>query len=658
MEHGYLNEILILFAVAVAVVGTCLHFKLPPILGYLAIGVMLGPYGFAIVADTEHTRALAEFGVVFLLFTIGLEFSLSHLMHIRGAVLGLGGAQVIGTTVLVTIVASYLGLNLEAALVLGGIVAMSSTALVIKQMTDQVELHTRHGRNAVGILLFQDLMVIPFLILVSTPAVVNGDGAIYTVLIAFAQGALALVLIFVLGRWVLRPMFHLVARYRSMELFTLAALMIALGAAWITHQLGLSLALGAFVAGMMLGETEFRHQIEAEIRPFRDILLGLFFITIGMLFNIQLLPEIWPWVLLTLAALIVFKMLFITLLCRIAQWDLAVSLRTGLVLAHGGEFGFAILTLALAGGMIPDEYGQVVLAALLISMGLAPLIIRYNGRLVTRLMPQRAGESRQTIKARVENTAQGLENHIILSGYGRIGQNIAHMLKEEGFEYVALELDPVLVQNAVKAKEPVSYGDSTSLELLHAAGLGRAAALVVSVEDPATALKILKQVRSANADIPVLVRTSDETHMQELMEAGASEVVPEALEASLMMASNLLFMLKVPPSRVIHKIRDVRNQRYETFRHLFPGGEISSTPWVDNEAHMRAIELNKSSWASNHKVGELSLEQYDVTLLALLHEGQRISRPDADMQLCVSDTLILSGSPSALEQAEKSLISG
>jgi len=657
MEHGYLNEILILFAVAVAVVGSCLHFKLPPILGYLAIGVMVGPFGFAIVADTEHTRALAEFGVVFLLFTIGLEFSLSHLIHIRGAVLGLGGAQVIGTTAVVTIVAGYLNLSLEAALVMGGIVAMSSTALVIKQMTDQVELHTRHGRNAVGILLFQDLMVIPFLILVSTPAVINGDGAIYTVLIAFGQGALALVLIFVLGRWVLRPMFHLVARYKSMELFTLTALMITLGAAWITHQLGLSLALGAFVAGMMLGETEFRHQIEAEIRPFRDILLGLFFITIGMLFNVWLLPDIWQWVLLTLAGLIVFKMLFITLLCRIAKWDLAVSLRTGLVLAHGGEFGFAILTLALAGGMIPDDYGQVVLAALLISMGLAPLIIRYNGRLVARLMPQKASESKQTIKARVEGTAHGLENHIILSGYGRIGQNIAQMLKEEGFEYVALELDPVLVQNAVKAKEPVSYGDATSLELLHAAGLERAAALVVSVEDPATALKILKQVRSANADIPVLVRTSDETHMQELMQAGASEVVPEALEASLMMASNLLFMLKVPPSRVLHKIRDVRNQRYETFRHLFPGGEVSTTAWVDDEAHMRAIELNKSSWASNHTVGELDLGQYDVKLLALLHEGKRISRPDANMQLCVSDTLILSGSPSALEQAEKSLIS-
>lgn len=657
MENGYLNEILILFAVAVAIVGTCLHIKLPPILGYLAIGVMVGPYGFGFVSDTEHTRAFAEFGVVFLLFTIGLEFSLSHLIHIRGAVLGLGGAQVIGTTLIVAIVANYLGMSAEAALVMGGIVAMSSTALVIKQMTDQVELHSRHGRNAVGILLFQDLMVIPFLILVSTPAMMNNDGAMLTVLIAFGEGLIALLIIFVLGRWVLRPLFHLVARYKSMELFTLTALLITLGAAWITHQLGLSLALGAFVAGMMLGETEFRHQIEAEIRPFRDILLGLFFITVGMLLNISLLPEIWEWVLLTLAALIVFKMLFITLLCRIAKWDLAVSLRTGLVLAHGGEFGFAILTLALDGALIPQEYGQVVLAALLISMGLAPLIIRYNGHLVAKLTPSKMSETKQTIKERVADTAQDLENHVILCGYGRIGQNIAQMLKDEDIPYMAMELDPVLVQNAVRAQEPVTYGDSANLELLHAAGIERAAALVISVEDYATAMKILKQVRQISNDVPVLVRTIDDSHLQELMEAGATEVVPQTLEASLMMASSLLAMLQVPPSRIIHKIREVRKTRYDTFRRLFPGEEVSSSGWVDSDEHMRAIELTDATWATNHRVGELRLDKFGVKLVALLHEGKRISRPDDGLVLCTTDTLILSGTPSALEQAEKSLIS-
>lgn len=656
MDHGYLNEILILFSVAVAAVAACLHLRLPPILGYLLIGVLIGPYGLAFVTDTEHTRALAEFGVVFLLFTIGLEFSLSQLVHMKGAVLGLGGAQVLGTTAIVTLLAQRFGLELESALVLGGIVAMSSTALVIKQMTDQVELHSRHGRNAVGILLFQDLMVIPFLILVSPPSVARDTSAGITVLVAVAQGLAALALIFILGRWVLRPLFHLVAKYRSMELFTLTALMISLGAAWLTNQLGLSLALGAFVAGMMLGETEFRHQIEAEIRPFRDILLGLFFITVGMLFNIQLLPDIWLSVLLTLTALILFKGLFITVLCRIAGWDAAVSLRTGLILAHGGEFGFAILTLALEGKIIDNGYGQVVLAALLISMALAPLVIRYNGRLIRWLTPKTASLSKQKVQEQVEDLAQDLKHHIILCGYGRVGQNIAHLLKEEGFNYIAMELDPVLVQNAVLAKEPVSYGDAANLELLQAAGIERAAALVVSVNDPSTALKILKQVRRAEVDIPVLVRTSDDSHMQELLDAGASEVVPETLEASLMLSSYLLFMLKVPASRIVHKIRDVRAARYETFRRLFPGGGVLESDWLDSEEQLRAVELTDTSWASGHKVGELELERYGVTLVALLHEGRRISRPDADMSLCASDTLILSGVPSALDQAEKGVV--
>lgn len=654
MHHGALNEILILFMVAVGVVAACLRLKLPPILGYLAIGVLMGPYGLGFVDDTEDIRAIAEFGVVFLLFTIGLEFSLPQLMRMKGAVLGLGGAQVILTTSAVAGVAMYLGMDFEAALVLGGIIAMSSTALVIKQLTDQVELHSRHGRNTVGILLFQDVMVIPFLILVSGGGHEEAQGT--EVLLAFAKGALALMLILGLGRWVLRPLFHFVARFRSMELFTITALMITLGAASITANLGLSLALGAFVAGMMLGETEFRHQIEAEIRPFRDILLGLFFITVGMLFNIDVIPLYWEWVLLTLAGLLAFKLMLITVLCRVAGWNVAVSLRTGLVLAHGGEFGFAILTLALENQMFPGDYGQVILAALLISMGLAPIAIRFNGLVAALVTPKATTQSRETIQTKVEETAHDLSGHVIICGYGRIGQNIARMLHEEGFDYIAMELDPVLVQNAVKAQEPVTYGDSANMELLQAAGLERAAALVLSVDDPHTAVKVLNNIKQAGVDIPTLVRTADDTHLQELTDAGATEVVPETLEASLMLSSHLLMMLKVSPSRVIHKIRDVRKGRYETFRQLYPGEEVASSAWVDSEEQLRAVELTTESWAAKHLVGELNLEKYNVKLVALLHEGHRISKPDQAMHLCPSDTLIMSGTPSALDLAEESLI--
>ena len=317
MEYSYINEILVLLTVSLTVVVLFLRLNLPPILGYLVVGVLVGPYGFAWIDDTEHTRALAEFGVVFLLFTIGLEFSLPQLIRMKRIVLGLGGLQVFLTTAITAAVALYLGLPMEGALVLGGIIAMSSTALVIRQLTDQVELHTRHGRNAVGILLFQDVMVIPFLILVSRPAGAVDGMSFAVVLAALAKGLVALLVILALGRWGLRPLFRGIARFRSTELFTLTVLLVTLGAASITHEMGLSFALGAFLAGMMLSETEFRHEVEAEIRPFRDLLLGLFFITIGMLLNVRLLPEIWLPVLLLLFVLITFKLLLIAVLCRV-----------------------------------------------------------------------------------------------------------------------------------------------------------------------------------------------------------------------------------------------------------------------------------------------------------------------------------------------------
>jgi len=367
------------------------------------------------------------------------------------------------------------------------------------------------------------------------------------------------------------------------------------------------------------------------------------------------LPLYWQWVLLTLAALLGFKLILIAVLCRVAGWDFSVAMRTGLVLAHGGEFGFAILTLAISKQMFEPSYGQVILAALLISMGLAPLLIRFNGRLAALVTPVANIESRQSLQDKVEETAHDLSGHVIICGYGRIGQNIARMLREEGFEYIAMELDPVLVQNAVKAQEPVTYGDSANMELLKAAGVERAAAVVLSVDDPHTTVKILNNIRQAGIEIPTLVRTNDDTHLQSLIEAGATEVVPETLEASLMLSSHLLMMLKVPPSRVIHKIRDVRKDRYETFRQLYPGEEIASTPWVDSEEQLRAVELSEESWAAKHLVGELNLDKYGVKLVALLHEGRRISKPDDEMELCASDTLILSGIPSALDLAEEGL---
>jgi len=656
MDYEYLNDILILFAAAVAVVVACLHLRLPPILGYLSVGVLMGPYGLAWIADTEHARAFAEFGVVFLLFTIGLEFSLPLLIRMKSTVLGLGAAQVLLTTMITAVIALYLGFPIESALVLGGVVAMSSTALVVRQLTDQIELHSHHGRNAVGILLFQDVMVIPFLILAATPLGAMNKMPVLAVAIALGEGVIALAIILALGRWVLSPLFRAIAGYRSSELFMLTALLVAMGAAWITHQMGLSLALGAFVAGMMLGETEFRHQVEAEIRPFRDLLLGLFFITIGMLLNIQLLPELWLQVLLLLILLLGFKLILIGGLCRLAGWDNAVSMRTALVLAHGGEFGFAILAPILSGDTWPGESSQVVLAALLISMGIAPLLIRANGSLTSKLLsPSSMEKSRKETMLGVADTAHGLSHHVIICGYGRVGQNVAQLLEFEGISYVALDLNPILVQNAIEAKEPVNYGDAANTHLLEAAGLSRAAALVVSLREVDTALKILHHVRQVDADIPILVRTADETHLGELQEAGATEVIPETLEASLMLSSHLLLALKIPMALVLSRIRQIRRERYTLLKQIYPGEELFTAPGGRIE-RLRAIELPADSWAANRLIGELELEKIGVTLTAIQQQDQRIPNPAQDKQLLAGDTLILFGTPEALEQAEDILL--
>jgi len=545
MEYTYLNDIVIMLAATVLAVVLFLRMKLPPILAYLVVGVAVGPFGFGLINDVEHISIFAEFGVVFLLFSIGLEFSVPLLMRMKAVVLGLGSAQVWLTAAITAAVAYIIGLTAESALVLGGIIAMSSTALVTKQLADQVELHTRHGRNSVGILLFQDLMVVPFLILVTNLTGAASQISFLTVLIALAEAALALLFIFAFGRWVLRPLFREVAGFHSAELFTLTVLLIVLCSAWLTYSIGLSFVLGAFLAGVMLSETEFRHQVDAEVRPFRDLLLGLFFITIGMMLDISVLPSIWLQVLTLLLVLILFKCVIVALFCRLGGWNNAVSVRTGLVLAHGGEFGFAILVMAMAGGILDANVGQTVLAAMLFSMVLAPMMIRYNGKIAALLLPQSIQQSRKEISDRIIAVSSDLDHHVIVCGYGRIGRHSIELLTEHHIPCMAIELNPQQVQRGMSAKHPVSYGDAASLALLRACGLKRASALVISTIDFNTAMKIIAGVRSVDNKLPIIVRTRKEMHLYQLYQAGATEVVADTFGSDQMITTEMLRRLGV-----------------------------------------------------------------------------------------------------------------
>ena len=540
MTYSYLNEALMILLATVFVVVVFLRIGLPPVIGYLVAGLLVGPYGFALIHDIEHIKTFAEFGVVFLLFTIGLEFSISLLIRMKGLVLGLGGAQVLVTTAVTMALAYYAGLSVESALVLGGVVAMSSTALVTKQLVDQVELHTRHGRNSLGILLFQDMMVVPFLILVAQMSGATIELTPVAVMIIFAEGLLVLGSIFVIGRWVLRPLFHEVARFHSAEVFTLTVLLVVLCSSWLTHQIGLTFALGAFLAGVMLSETEFRHQVESEIRPFRDVLLGLFFITVGMMLDISILPDVWGRVLLLLIGLMLFKLLLIIGLCRLSGYNGAVAMRTGLILAHGGEFGFAILILAMDGGILETPEGQVVLAVMLFSMALAPVVIRHNGRLTARLLPAQVARSRGEIKSHILHATQGLDHHVIICGFGRVGEHTVNMLVNEQIPCMAIELDQQLVREGAASGQPVSYGDAASLELLHACGLARASALVISTIDFHTSMKILSRVRAIYPQLPIMVRTRKEIHLYQFYQAGATEVVADTFGSDQMITSEMI----------------------------------------------------------------------------------------------------------------------
>lgn len=657
MDYRILEEILVLLLVAVVAVSIFHRLRLPPVLAYFSVGVLVGPYGGGLISDSEDIHLLAEFGVVFLLFTVGLEFSLSQLAAMRREVLGLGGAQVLVTTLLAAMAAWLLGVSPGGAMVAGGVIALSSTAIVVKQLTERVELSSRHGRLAVGVLLFQDLTVVPFLIII--PALAAGSGASLPLELgwAFGKGVAVVLVMVAIGHWLLRPLFHEIAASRSAELFTLTALLFTLAAAWFTNVAGLSLALGAFLAGMMLGETEFRHQVESDIRPFRDVLLGLFFITVGMLLDIRALPALLPQVLLLSAAMVLFKAVIIIALGRLMGISLGVVMRTGVVLAQGGEFGFVLISLAFGNGVLDAHTTQVLLAAVIISMALSPLLIHYNGVIAKRLCGDAYLGQRAHFVREVVAQAQPLQDHTIICGYGRIGQNIARFLDQEQLPYLALDLDPVRVRDARAAGEQVNYGDATRGEILHAAGLEKARVLVVTFADIHGALKILPLVRRLRPDIPLLVRARDDAHLERLLAAGATEVIPETFEASVMIASHLLYLLGVSVTRIVRRVQDVHEQRFQMLREVFHGQEAGDSHGkAGSGGQLETLIVGQGASAVGHQLGEYDLRQLGVTVTAVRRGGIRGERPAANLVLQVGDILVLYGPPDGLKAARRLLL--
>jgi len=657
-------EITLLYLLA-AVLGvvTCRFFQLPPMLGYLAVGVAVGPNAMALSQNADGVRHLGEFGVVFLMFVIGLEFNLPKLRAMRQHVFGLGLLQV-AVTILVATLAT-LGLAAlapamwdmpwQAALALSCALAMSSTAIVVKLMVERLERESEHGKRVMGVLLFQDLAVVPLLVLI--PALgASGEDLGGALVIAAIKATLLITVLLVGGQHVMRRWLTLVARRKSEELFVLNLLFITLGLAWLTELAGLSLALGAFIAGMLISETEFKHQVETDIRPFHDVLLGLFFISIGMLLDWRLVLERWPLVLLLLILPTLFKAALVTALSKALGASSGVSLRTGLYLAQAGEFGFVLLTLAQNNSLVPPALLNPILASMVLSMLATPFIVMYSNRIVMKLVSSEWLQQSLQMTS-IARKSIGANRHVIICGYGRCGQNLAKMLEREGIPYMALDLDPDRVRQAAAAGDSVVFGDAARLQALIASGLARASAVVITYLDVAGALKVLSHTRAHAPQVPVIVRTQDDLSLEVLQAAGATEVVPETIEGSLMLASHALALVGVPMRRVIRIVQDQRDARYNLLRGFFRGTDDDSVDELQYE-RLATFTLPLGAKAAGRTLDFFALHALEVQVVSLRHSNGKTGSVHGDAVLEAGDTLVLSGKAEALAVAEQKLLKG
>jgi monovalent cation:H+ antiporter-2, CPA2 family len=540
-----LQAVLILLLAAIIAVPLAQRIKVSPVLGYLGAGLIVGPFGFAFIEHTEQAERLSEFGVVFLLFTIGLDMPLSRLQTMWRYIFGLGFAQVLATSVAIALAGYALGLPAPAALVVGGALASSSTAAVLQLLAERGELSSRAGRVALSVLLFQDLSVVPLLALLPLLTPGRGGGMSEALALALGKGIAAIVVIVLLGRLVLRPLFRLSATTRIRETFAATNLLVVLGLGWATAVAGMSMALGAFLAGLLLAETEYRHQVEADILPFRGLFLGLFFITIGMVIDTPFVLAHGPAVLGFAAFLLAGKSALLWGLARLARLGAPTALRVGLLLSQCGEFAFVIFGISRGLGILPRDASEILIATVALTMATTPVMAAL-GRKLAALAQARATPEAEHLAEEMADVS----GHVIIAGYGRIGQIVGQMLTAQRIPYVALEQSVPLVEESRKLGRPVYFGDASRAELLNAAGVDRASAAIITIDQPEPAERVVAALRHNKPDLRIIARSRDAEHAKRLERAGANAVILEALEPGLQMGAAALRVAGTPAAAI------------------------------------------------------------------------------------------------------------
>jgi CPA2 family monovalent cation:H+ antiporter-2 len=655
--HETLPLILMLLVGAVCAVSIFRMLRLPPMLAYFMLGLILGPHNFGFLPDTEASREFAEFGIVFLMFSIGLEFSLPQLYAMRSKIFGLGGSQVLLTLAISMGVSHYAGLSWPAAFVIGAALSMSSTAIVSKLLAERLDLNSRHGRLSIGVLLFQDIAVVPILVLI--PALADTGSDLTNVLgVAFLKAAAMLLFLFTVGKWLINPWFNIVAKQKSRELFVMNVLMVTLLLAYATKMAGLSYALGAFIAGMLISETRYRYQVESDISPFRDILLGVFFISVGMLINLDQIYAHIGSILLVMLAFVLMKMLVVALVVRMVKYEAGVAIRTGVILAQAGEFSFVILALGVQSKLIEGDALQIILAASLLSMVVAPFLIQFNGRIARKLVSSYTKNNMQQV-GEIEESTKALKDHVILCGYGRSGQYLGRFLKEETIPFIALDIDPARVFEASAAGDNVMFGDAGRRVVLNAAGADRAKAIIITYADTAASMKILHVLQERFPTLPVIVRTVDDADMDKLRDAGATEVVPEILEGSLMLASHALVLLGVPLNRVVKRIRVFREERYKMFKGYFHGvSDVDTDALEKHQSRMHSVVIPADAFIVSHYISSMNLDSISVEVTSVRRPSMHGVELGSDAPLQEGDVVVLLGEAPNIIKAENALLTG